>query len=981
MYGRNRYGTTRYGAAGGRAGIFTKALSAVVNVSGSVARAVGKPITGTINVSGTVARAIAKALAGTVNVSASLTKMKIFHKALTAAVEASVTVTRAMTKALSATVNIHGTVARAMTKALTATVNIHGTVARAMTKAITATVNIHGTVERAMTKALTATVNIVASLTKMKIFHKALAATVEVSGAVQRSIGKAITATVNIHSTVGRDISKALAAVVNISAAVARETGKIVGGGVEIVATVGRVIHKSIMATVNAGATVAREAYDMAYEMNKTIRTILAKVQITYTDPFFSAGIEAEATETGRYTYPTQTTDNVQTEAFKWFSLHRNTLDGTFHPLPSNQEYSVGWWGATLSNAVTGAFTPGSQLLTITHTARTIESLLVVGDDKLEEYPVDFTVRLYSTGDVLEYTKVVTENALVTYEFDCPDQADIVKQTLDVLKWSRVSSVCKISQFYTMLEETYTSEDGELFGVRVLEEMEYSEPTIPQGNISANSIRIRLNNIDRLFTDGNYHSRLSGMLLNNRAIKAWLGCDCRSGVRAWFPLGTFYSRDWKAPEGEAWAEVTGYDMLDRLKQTEFSTSEVYTDVTLHDLAVTVMTDAGLTSADWDIDAALDTADYTIPYAWFSPMSHREALRRIAAAALGQVYCNRDGIVVIEIYEAAAATTHDFEFYEGNFFDIDHPLDWSKMINSVQARANPRVASALQDICLDTETFTVPTGSSVSKTHFFDFTPCVDVADNPAAWVFVNPGGNVTCTAVTTYAWGCVATYENGNGGDETVTSVTIQGKPLEVQGGRIVEAEDATSIASNGRQTLSSPITSEFWQTEAQSQAAADALLASWKDPLRNVQIKARGNIAELLGDRIIAPDYSDEVTSEFSLARQDINYDGGMEVMITGQNIIGGHTIYHKSLATTLNVEPSIVVAPNPHEGGIEISASVERVISKQIMATVNAAGTVGRETAKALAGTVNVGGAIDKMKIFHKSLTGTANVIGTVN
>ena len=269
---------------------------------------------------------------------------------------------------------------------------------------------------------------------------------------------------------------------------------------------------------------------------------------------------------------------------------------------------------------------------------------------------------------------------------------DIVKQELQILEWSRVNAVAKISQFYTMVEDIYEGEDGDLVSVHVLEEREYTQPTIPQGNISSNALTVRLNNIDDLFSAGNFNSRLHGLLLNNRAIKAWLGCDLHSGVRVWFPLGTFYSRDWNAPEGEVWAEVRGYDMLDRLKQTEFSTSEVYENVTLNDLAVTVMTDAGLTSADYSIDAVLDTDAYTIPYAWFSRMSHREALRRIAAACLGQVYCNRDGIIVLEVYVAPTAKAYDFEFAESNFFDVDHPLEWSQMINSVQARANPLARS-------------------------------------------------------------------------------------------------------------------------------------------------------------------------------------------------------------------------------------------------------------------------------------------------
>jgi hypothetical protein len=760
---------------------------------------------------------------------------------------------------------------------------------------------------------------------------------------------------------------------------VTRVAGYLYEGGVVATATIGKLVKKTLMDKVKEKAKVARQAYDMAYEMNKTIRQIFAKVQITYSDPFFSAGIGTSATETGRYTYPDQTVDNVTEEAFKWFSLHRNTLDGSFHPLPGNQEYSVGWWGATLSNAVTALFTPGTQTLTITHAARTISSLQVIGDDQLGEYPVAFTVKLYTEGDVLVHTETVLANAAVTWSTAlAPEHDDIVKQVLDITEWSRVSAVVKIAQFFTMLEEVYYSEDGELFDINVIEEREYEGQTIPQGNVSSSAITVRLNNIDYLFTDGNYHSRLAGLLLNNRAIKAWLGCDLESGQRIWFPLGTFYSRDWNAPEGETWAEVQGYDMLDRLKQTTFSTSEVYTNITLYDLAIVVMTDAGLTSEDWTIDATLDTADYTIPYAWFDQMSHREALRRIAAAALGQVYCDRDGKVVIEIYVAPTAQPYDFEFYTGNFFEINHPLEWSQMINSVEAKASPRVASAEQDITLDTETFTVPATSTVSKTHFFDFSPCVDVVD---PLVFVNPGGNITLDSMTIYAWGVVAVYGNATGGDETVTSVTIRGKPLEVQGGRTTVAEDADSIASNGRQTLATPITSEFWQTETQSQAVADSLLASYKDPRRDAVLQARGNIALLLGDRVVAPDFKAEVTSEYSIMRQDINWDGGLSVGMNLQRIIDGHIIYHKTLEASVEATGTVVRRQNVRDGVVVATGVVVRKTMKALAAAVDAIGTVVRKTGKAITGTVAATGTVGRHIIRNKTVAGLVDAAGTVS
>jgi hypothetical protein len=407
------------------------------------------------------------------------------------------------------------------------------------------------------------------------------------------------------------------------------------------------------------------------------------------------------------------------------------------------------------------------------------------------------------------------------------------------------------------------------------------------------------------------------------------------------------------------------DMLDRLKQTEFSVSEVYTNVTLHDLAVTVMADAGLTDADWVIDPVLDTAPYEIPYAWFDRMSHREALRRIAAAALGQVYCNRDGKIVVAVYvPPARMPASDFHFTQGNFFEVDHPLQWSEMVNYVQAQAEPRVPSAEDDICLDVEEFTVPGSGTVTKTHFFDSTPCVEVVD---PLVFTQSDVHISLDSMTIYAWGINATYSNSDPGDEQVTSVTIRGKRLEIQGGRAVVAQDETSIASNGKQTLATPITSEFWQTEAQAQAVADSLRESYKDPRRDVVMRARGNIALLLGDRVVAPDFRDEVSAEYGLMRQDINYDGGMEVAVVAQRIPDGLVTHYKSI-----------------EAGIDLQSTIDKLKKthwKSLSAGIGLAGTVGRKALKGISGGITVAGSITKFADSQrKALSAGIVLAGTV-
>lgn len=67
--------------------------------------------------------------------------------------------------------------------------------------------------------------------------------------------------------------------------------------------------------------------------------------------------------------------------------------------------------------------------------------------------------------------------------------------------------------------------------------------------------------------------------------------------------------------------------------------------TLYDLALDVLSDAGLKSDEYWIDEELK--DYIIPYIALKPQTHREVLRKIAEACLGQVYCDRHGVIRVE----------------------------------------------------------------------------------------------------------------------------------------------------------------------------------------------------------------------------------------------------------------------------------------------------------------------------------------------
>ena len=266
---------------------------------------------------------------------------------------------------------------------------------------------------------------------------------------------------------------------------------------------------------------------DFLDKMKADRRQVLARVEIDYTNPFIDQSIEIEAGEQANVSYPQQTADSVDTATHKWASLDGSwVLDGTFALAPPPDklsQYQFGWWGKQLAG-VGRAFTAPYPTLTVTHLPRPVRQLKVVGDTAREKYPVDFTVKLYAQDDTLLKTETVTGNDQVSWSKALePQVMDVAKQVLEITKWSHAGRQAKIIEFFTSIREIY--ETGDLVSIRLLEEREASQGSLPVGNISSNEITLVLNNEDKKFDVDNEQSPLKNLLKPNRRIQVWLGID------------------------------------------------------------------------------------------------------------------------------------------------------------------------------------------------------------------------------------------------------------------------------------------------------------------------------------------------------------------------------------------------------------------------------------------------------------------------
>lgn len=412
-------------------------------------------------------------------------------------------------------------------------------------------------------------------------------------------------------------------------------------------------------------------------------RKVFGRVTVDYSDPF----MPDEATVPEPQIFP-----NISI-------LASDAVDfNTLHEVGDGRVISQQGWRTNWVSGTGGAFTvPPVLTYYWAEQMPRMRGLRVAGNPGSGQFPVDFTWRLYED----DFTHIqrdeinVRDNTLMDWTHT-GSWTNIKRMELIIWRWSHVGQPVHIVEAFPQISETY--DDSTLVLCDLLEERELTLGGLPVGNVSANEISIQLDNLHRRFDAGNRNSPLYGLLRPGRRIRAWLGAGTPI---QWIPLGVFWSGEWHASAADLFAQTTGRDRLDLLTLTTYTTSVIRHNVSLRTLAIDVLTDAGLSPTEYWVDPALDSI--MVPVAWFEPTSHREALRQIAEASLGQVYCDRFGVIRVEgvswvlgqesfvgpgqVGAQVTSITSD------NFTHMDAPIKWGELANVIDVETMPLVPTS------------------------------------------------------------------------------------------------------------------------------------------------------------------------------------------------------------------------------------------------------------------------------------------------
>lgn len=610
-------------------------------------------------------------------------------------------------------------------------------------------------------------------------------------------------------------------------------------------------------------------------KINSNARMLYPLIRINYTDAFLDPTIDATSTDENYVTQTDQMVNGRVDATYKYICCDdQSILDGSYAVLPDTSESAsfneMGWWSASRSDAL-GVVNATAQ---ITYSKRKVSSLFIVGDNKRNEYPVDFTAKFYD-GVTLVYTETVTANTQVQLTKTFTQIDDIDKVVLNITKWSEPNTPVKIVEFTTQVTVEYTG--SSVVGFTSLEEREISnDNSIPVGNISASTSSLELINVDRIFDANNTNSKLFGLVKPNALVEIFIGVDTATGIE-YAPIFKGWVTDWDVPEQSKTVTASAQDRLNLLTQTKITTSTVTADDTFYDWFETVLNDAGLANTEYEIDTTFQGTDYVVPFGWFEDITHRAALEQLSQGCSAVVYVDRLGKIIIKSIDSFPAGSVQ-TFTRSDYTDKDNQPVYQNIANNISVTTSPLVKNTGVTVYETGTAEPEEIGASTTESYtiFYTDTPVSDhivTIDPPVAGLTISTENN--------YSWGSV--LEVTNTGAATNFQFKVVGSTYEIKGQKTVTRTDSQSIIDNGEVSFKYPQT-PFLQKKVLAENIADDLLASFKDPERDLTLNFQvgGNPTIELGDTITV---TDKYTSKaYKIVSTEINFNGGLGLVYTGR-------------------------------------------------------------------------------------------------
>ncbi|MBT3390351.1 MAG: hypothetical protein HN413_08055 [Chloroflexi bacterium] len=607
-------------------------------------------------------------------------------------------------------------------------------------------------------------------------------------------------------------------------------------------------------------------------------RTMVSQVEIALVDnETIGAAIAVTADEGHNSVVPKESVvDNVKSAGTRRYAIADPYAAGSGDErvFPGEDLYpctgSAGWFGNSLSDA--NGDISGGETLELDYGGPVDVRTLRWWANSYLGIPVDFVVSYSTDGVGWTVAESVTGNSAESWDHDLGAITEIYKLKIVITKVNHPTSFAKLLEFEAGLTVDVSDR---IKSWEILSEREHDGQSLPIGNASINKLTLYLDNVDGVFYR-NSGSLYAPYLVANRKITVWEGVTLADGTTEMLQQGVFYSRVWEAGSRDTTVKVVGWDRGKRMSEEDYATSTVLEDKTISELVTILATAFGLDPSDM----VIDTTSGEVAYSWFESGSYFNHLKTLAAGEGGTFYIDEMNRLTFENREHLASKTTSVV----TLTDIDDILsategwDQARMRNRIVVPVRPLTLGSTQEIYSYQETVTVPAGDTKSLTVYYAERPAMNV-QTP---VF-SGGAHITIQSWTAYAWGGTLVFTNSGGSDETVTSITIDGDPLQELGGVRAVRENATSIGLNGKRTYTlSDAAAQYMQDLSVAETLAEDLRDSLSDPGSEITVSMPGRPELQLADRITAQHERLSLDGDYWITRMRKLHDGAFRMETT---------------------------------------------------------------------------------------------------
>ena len=541
-------------------------------------------------------------------------------------------------------------------------------------------------------------------------------------------------------------------------------------------------------------------------------RKVYGKVEIVYADEELSRDVKVSVSANSEISHPAEVYKPPYKPTVKACTMDGNsTMDGTFQMM--SDDLVVGWWSGKLADS-TGAFA-NKPYIELSFGMRPIIYWRVIGDEKLNQYPVDFTLQYKRNGTVVK-TDTIVGNTKVEIVVN-PKMADITSVRMTISKWSTPNACAKILRFFERVYETY--EGDALLSFEVGEELCSSE-----GNYSINSdnMTVQIYNEARKFDKG----YLRTLMLLDRKLYPYIGVE-NNGVIEYKSLGVFYSDEWDIPQDSQWVKCTATDRLMRLQIKTYVGFPLVENVSLYEIAEHILTKMGLNSTEYMISERLK--DFVVDTALLPKTTGWDALQEIANAGLCKVFVDRENRIVITCEEDTVSRSQ-IEINPGNTFAYKSNISLTDFSNSVSV---DYCEISIEDDIIDVAELEIRLEPNETKLMTVDYTsevayPSMTSNNNAVRIISFDSGVN-----------SCTCELRNTTGTTQTAV-ITVSGNAIDINT-RTVTVRDEESIFLYGIVEYSHP-TSELVQSHEQAEYMATVLLNRLKAGAGSITAEWRGS-------------------------------------------------------------------------------------------------------------------------------------------